>query len=85
MIKYKKVYCEAFGYCEGDYIPSEISSSPSVDLHHIDGRVGDKDVPENLIALTREEHERAHFRRKPYLTREHLQKIHKKFMLCRLK
>lgn len=60
MVKYKKVYCDYFGYGEDDYIPSEISGSPAVDIHHIlcKGMGGSKEMDyiENLIALTREEH-----------------------------
>lgn len=53
---------KAFGYDTADFIPSEISGAPAVDINHIfckgmgGNPSGDKDVIENLIALTREEH-----------------------------
>ena len=53
-----------FGYSPGDFIPSELSGLPSVDINHISCRgmggnpSGDKDVIENLMAMTREEHEK---------------------------
>jgi len=60
MQKYVKVYLDYYKYGEQDYIPSELSGSPSVDVHHLNGRGKGMDVIENLIALTREEHTRAH-------------------------
>ena len=74
---------KAFGYYEGDFIPSEISGQPAVDIHHIEKRGKGKDVPELLIALTREEHERAELRKQPYLRAEELKEIHKRFMIKR--
>lgn len=62
MKKHTKIYMDALGYSVGDFIPSEISGKPAVDIHHIDARgMGgskDKDVIENLMAVTREEHEK---------------------------
>lgn len=48
-----------FGYGDQDYIPSEYSGSPAVDIHHLNGRGPGKDVIDNLMALTRDEHLRA--------------------------
>lgn len=55
--KYKEIYINALGYHKGDFIGSELSGLPAVDIHHIIGR-GKKgeDRIENLIAVTREEH-----------------------------
>ncbi|MBT7929876.1 HNH endonuclease [Candidatus Peregrinibacteria bacterium] len=81
MKKHIKIYLKHFGYGEQDFIPSELSGMQAVDIHHIQyGRGKRKDVIENLMALTREEHDRAHFKRKPYLTREELQEIHDRFL-----
>lgn len=57
MRNHTKVYLAALSYDETDFIPSEISGSKAVDIHHIIGR-GKKgeDRIENLMALTREEH-----------------------------
>ena len=72
---YKKVYCKFFGYAmsNDEFIPSEISGRKSCDLHHIeakqmggkltfvrDGKTYGIDSIENLIALTRNEHNGAH-------------------------
>ena len=50
-----------FGYSEGDYIPSEYSGLPCQDIHHIDckgmGGSKEKDYIENLMGLTRREHD----------------------------
>ena len=58
MQKHTKIYLDALGYDESDFIPSEISNEKAVDIHHIIGR-GKKgeDRIENLMALTRIEHE----------------------------
>jgi len=63
MQKYTKIYLDAFGYGEQDYTPSEISENRAVDINHIDNRgmggdpKGEKDRIENLMALTRKEHD----------------------------
>lgn len=60
MKNHTKVYMKHFGLSEGDYIYSEISGQPAIDVHHLNARkIGGsktKDYIENLIALTREEH-----------------------------
>ena len=52
-----KIYLKSLGYDPSDFIPSELSGSKAIDIHHIIGR-GKKgeDIIENLMALTREEH-----------------------------
>jgi hypothetical protein len=51
-----------FDYSEGDFIPSELSGLQAVDIHHIrcKGMGGSKEMDyiENLMALTRAEHEK---------------------------
>ena len=62
MTDYKKLYCLHFGFDYGDFIPSEISGLPAVDIHHIENRkmggTKKENRIENLIALTRQEHEK---------------------------
>jgi hypothetical protein len=64
MRKHTKIYCDYFGYDESDFIPSELSGRRANDIHHIECKgmggnpSGDKDVIENLMALTRQEHEK---------------------------
>lgn len=71
-----------FGYDESDFIPSEISGLPAVDINHINcrgmGGSKEKDNIENLIAVTREEHEE-YGDKKEFI--EFLQDIHNKFMV----
>jgi hypothetical protein len=63
MRNHTKIYLKAFGYEKEDFIPSEISGGRLVDVHHIDCKgmggdpTGEKDRIENLIGLTREEHD----------------------------
>jgi len=81
MLKHVKAYLKYFGYGEQSFIPSEISGAQATDIHHIIYKSrGGKDDILNLIALTREEHDQAHFKKKPYLTAEELQIIHNKFL-----
>ena len=58
--KYKKIYCDHFGFIESEFIPCEMCEGVAVDIHHIDskGMGGRKsmDVIENLMALCRECH-----------------------------
>lgn len=61
--KHTTIYLQALGYNPCDFIPSEISGSKAIDIHHIECKgmggnpIGDKDRIENLQALTREEHD----------------------------
>lgn len=91
MKKHTKIY---FDFFDIEYDPisgwhnckSEISSKPADDIHHINSRgMGgskDKDNIENLIALTREEHEK-YGDKKQY--REWLQQIHDVYIFNKLK
>jgi hypothetical protein len=81
MKKHIKIYLEFFNYCEQDFIPSEISNQRASDIHHIVFKSqGGKDTIENLIALTREEHDQAHFKKEPYIIKEYLFNKHKEFI-----
>ena len=78
MKKYLKTYLDYFNYGEQDFIPSELSGRQANDIHHIAyrSRLG-KDNIENLIALTRDEHDEAHGGK---LSVEFLQEKHNKFI-----
>lgn len=62
MQKHTEIYFNAFGYDLSDpdqFIPSEISRGKAVDIHHITGRgKGGEDRIENLMAVTRKEHDK---------------------------
>lgn len=64
MQKHTKIYYDYFGYGLDDIIPCEVCGSKSVDLHHIEpkgmGGSKTKDNIENLIALCRDCHNKAH-------------------------
>ena len=59
--KHTKIYLTAFGFDLSDsnqFIPSEINGRKAVDIHHIIGRgKGGQDRIENLMALTRLQHQ----------------------------
>ncbi len=61
MKKHTKIYMDAYGYDESDFIPCEICKAEAIDIHHIErrgmGGSKTKDVPENLMALCRQCHE----------------------------
>jgi len=60
MKKHTKIYMDFFGYGEQDFIPSELSEQRANDVNHIScrgmGGSKKKDYIENLMALTRDEH-----------------------------
>lgn len=57
MRKHTKIYLEAFGYDQSDFIKCEVCSAKAVDIHHIHARgMGgskSKDRIENLMAVCR--------------------------------
>ena len=55
MRKHTQIYIKALGYHVTDFMPSELTGLKGVDLHHIVNR--DNRI-ENLMLLTREEHQR---------------------------
>lgn len=63
MKRHVKIYFDHHGYKPGDFIPCRVCGCTAVDIHHIIARrsggnpSGDKDTPENLIALCRKHHE----------------------------
>jgi len=76
MKKYIKTYLDYFVYSEDEFIPSELSGVKADHIHHILFKSqGGKDNIENLIALTSDEHARAHLLQKPYIIKEKLWKI----------
>ena len=78
MKNYTKTYMDFFEYGIDDYIPCEVCGAKSVDIHHIDpkrmGGSKKKDNIENLIALCRNDHNKAHSNK---LSQEYLKEIHK--------
>lgn len=86
MKKHTKIYFNHFGIEYDQYsgwhnAKSEISGFPAQDIHHIEcrGMGGSKnaDKIENLIALTREEHEK-YGDKKQYI--EYLRKVHSNYL-----
>jgi len=82
--KHTKVYIEAMGYTDTDFICCEVCNRRAVDIHHIEprGMGGSKllDTPENLMALCRECHHEADFGvelSKDFLQAVHLKKLNK--------
>ena len=81
MKKYIKDYFEFFGYCEDQYVPCEVCRNPAQDIHHIIYKSqGGKDEVGNLIGLCRDCHDKAHFKKEPYLYSQELQDIHNRFL-----
>ena len=55
-----KIYLNHYDFGEQDFIPCENCHVKAVDIHHLEGRGKGKDVIENLIALCRRCHTKAH-------------------------
>ena len=81
MKPHTKIYMRHFGYGIDDFIPCEICGAKAVDVHHIDnkgmGGSKTKDYIENLIALCRKCHDRAH---DETIHKDVLQARHEQFM-----
>lgn len=81
MKKHIKLKFEQKGWQVPEDAICEVCGKRAVDVHHIESRgMGGsktKDHIENLIALCRECHEKAHFQREPYLSKEELKRIAK--------
>ncbi len=64
MRNHTKIYLSSLGYDVADFIPSEISGVKAADIHHVICKgmggdpTGEKDRIENLMALTRREHDK---------------------------
>lgn len=83
MKAHTKIYMDYFGYGLEDFIPCEIDGDKAADIHHIERRgmggdpKGEKDVIENLMALSRENHDK-YGDRKEFIPK--LKEIHLLFM-----
>ena len=65
MKNHVKVFMEYYGLTEADFIPSMISGKKADDIHHIEqkkmgGKAVNPDRIDNLISVTREEHDKCH-------------------------
>lgn len=85
MQKHTRVYMKYFDLGEQDIIPCEACSRPAQDIHHIDGRGKGKDVIENLIALCRKCHERAHGMGDLPLSKSEVHYIHNNYLSGNMK
>lgn len=82
MPKHLTNYKKFFGIGDQDIVLSEISGEVASEIHHIKFKShGGTDDVENLIALSPDEHARAHGKKHPKLTPEYLQKIHNQNIL----
>jgi 5-methylcytosine-specific restriction endonuclease McrA len=80
-MKHISNYCKYFGIAKDDWVPSELSGTTANHFHHIIYRSQEgSDEVENIIALSDDEHKRAHFLKQPYLHKEELQEAHNIFM-----
>ena len=75
MKNHVKVYLNHFDLL-GEFIPCEICGSKAVDIHHVKGRGKGKDVIENLMALCRDCHNKAH----STISKNEVQDMHNKYL-----
>lgn len=77
VVIHKRVYFEYFGYGIDDVILCEVCHAVAVDIHHVEpkgmGGSKTKDTIENLMALCRECHVKAHAAE---ISKFELKKIH---------
>lgn len=81
MMSHKKKYLNHFEYGEQDFVPCEICKNTAHDIHHIKFKShgGNNDI-ENLMALCRTCHDKAHSNKSLY-EQSYFQTVHQKFML----
>jgi len=78
--KHVQVYLDHFDLKEGDFVVCEACHKPASDIHHINGRGKEKDVINNLMALCRSCHEKAHSS-KNLISKEVFQMMHNYFLM----
>lgn len=78
MTPHLKVYLKHFDYKPGEFIPCEICNSQACDIHHVNGRLGDKNNVDNLMAVCRDCHNKIH--NTILFSREQVQEIHNSFL-----
>jgi 5-methylcytosine-specific restriction endonuclease McrA len=72
-MNYIQKYLKYHNIGEQDILMCAFGDGRALDVHHIVFRSqGGTDDIENLIALCRSCHDRAHFKKQPYLTKEEL-------------
>jgi len=78
-----KNYFEYYWIEDQNQIRCEVCWMRWTDIHHIifrshfwKNKKKEQDSIENLIALCRLDHDKAHFKTEPYLSKEELQEIH---------
>lgn len=77
MQKHTKIYMNYFDYKIAEDVVSELSLCPAQDIHHINRRGKGKDTIDNLIALTRHEHNDCHNK---LISKNTLHMVHQNFM-----
>ena len=80
MIKHVKIYLDYFDYKTQEEVVCEACLGQATEIHHIHGRGKGKDNIQNLMALCRRCHERAHAS-KHYVSKEEFALIHNSFLL----
>jgi 5-methylcytosine-specific restriction endonuclease McrA len=78
MTPHLKIYLDYFDLTE-DEVMCEACGRKANQIHHINGRLGDKNNIKNLMALCRKCHDRAHGS-KDYVSKEQFQLIHNYFL-----
>lgn len=73
MQKHTKNYFRHYKFAEDEFIPCQVCNAEAVDIHHIIHRsAGGSDEVDNLIALCRECHMKAHYLAEPYISTDEL-------------
>jgi 5-methylcytosine-specific restriction endonuclease McrA len=79
MTNHAKIYMNYFDLKTPEEVICEGCGRLASDIHHINGRGEGKDVIQNLMALCRKCHDRAHSS-KNYVSKEQFQLIHNYFL-----
>lgn len=79
MQNYQKIYLDYFGLTKEDFMFCEVCMGEAQEIHHLNGRLGDKNNIKNLVAICRSCHTTQH-KHNSRENREKLKELHQKFM-----
>lgn len=79
MTRYIEKFKKHYNLGDQDIVYCKVCGKIANDIHHIQFRSqGGKDEIENLIALCRNCHDKAHYKTKPFLTKDNLKEYARK-------
>lgn len=78
-MNYKNKFKKHYNLCNDDLVYCKVCGTIATDIHHIiyKSQGGTDDIG-NLVPLCRSCHDRAHYKKEPYIAKEYLQELNEK-------